>query len=96
MGCNNYVVTTINGEFARVAFKWGLVRELDYQVGDTVSWADRTRPKRADGVVYIGAWHGDDYYSVCVKNDRIEALSPISEPEYERLCNDVWDDLDRS
>ncbi len=64
MGLNNWVKIPDPRDPSRnivVGFKYGLVWEIVYSVGDTLSWRGRVRPEFADGLVVVPGWAADNF-----------------------------------
>ena len=92
MGAFNELI--IEGpEPGRVQFKYATCWQLEYRLGDRISWDGIARAETADGIVIIpgiGCRREDDefrYYAIELDRDVIRSVTAISER--------AWEDLSR-
>lgn len=101
MGLNNCVRFNARPNVSWIQYKWGFVREIDYAIGERISWEGMQRPPEADGIVRVSGVairpfdetkvtlrqgeFEEIFFEIVFNDDRIESVREISEEDYNRL-----------
>jgi len=87
------------GRAVFVQFKYGFLREIEYEIGDAIVWEKDELPANTDtqGDAMVPAWSLDDdrHFLLTIERNRIVGLEIISRSECDRLLDENFERTSR-